>query len=103
MPDTFEEILKKIEQYTGQKIDEVIHGLHSLYFKGKRPEEVDCKVDVKTLTRYLTRAEIDLDVLGEKRAVLQIGLRTLETCYTVLRYGRDGQIDIRPYFLHRMF
>jgi len=103
VPDTFEKILKKIEQYTGQKIDEVIHGLHSQYFKGKCPEEVDCKVDVKTLTRNLIRAEKDLDVLGEKRTVLQIGLRTLETCYTVLRYGRDGQIDIRPYFLDRMF
>lgn len=103
VPDTFQEILKRIEQYPGQKIDEVIHGLHSQYFKGKRPEEVDCKVDVKTLTRYLIRAEIDLDILGEKRSVLQIGLRTLETSYTVLRYGRDGQIDIRPYFLYRVF
>ena len=103
LPDTFVKILVKIEQYPGQKIDEVMHGLHSLYFKGKRPEEVDCKVDVKTLKRYLTRAEKDLDILGEKRSMLQIGMRTLETSYTVLRYGRDGQIDIRPYFLYRMF
>ncbi len=103
VPNTFLEILRRIEQYPGQKVKEVIHGLHSQYFKGKRPEEVECKVDVKTLKRYLTRAEIDLDILGEKRSTLQLGFRTLETCYTVLRYGRDGQIDIRPYFLHRMF
>lgn len=103
VPDTFQEILRRIEQYPGQKIKDVIHGLHSQYFKGKRPEEVDCKVDVKTLKRYLTRAEKDLDILGEKRSMLQIGMRTLETSYTVLRYGRDGQIDIRPYFLYRMF
>ncbi len=103
VPDTFLEILRRIEQYPGQKVKEVIHGLHSQYFKGKRPEEVECKVDVKTLKRYLTRAEIDLDILGEKRSTLQIGFRTLETTYTVLRYGRDGQIDIRPYFLYRVF
>jgi len=103
VPDTFQEILKRIEQYPGSKIREVIHGLHSLYFKGKRPGEVECEVDVTTLKRHLARATNDLAILGEKPSMLQIGLRTLEISYKVLRYGRDGQIDIRPYFLHRIF
>ena len=103
LPQTFEQILRQIENRQTKITPEVLRVAKEYFFKGKRNHEVDSKITIRTLTNYLQRAEEELDILGNRRGPLRIAARSLDTSYAVLRYGREEGIDIRRYFKNRMF
>lgn len=102
-PPSFDRIDLQLSTRPGENTEEIRRVLRELYYKGKRPEEVDSKVSRKTLGRALTEAEAALDILRDFREDLKISLKTLEVSYTAMRYGRDAKIDIRRYFYPRIF
>ncbi len=103
LPPTYDRLDQQLSTRSGTNTGEIRRVLGELYFKGKRPDEVASNVSGKTLLRALSEAEEILDILGEFRATLRISLKSLEISYTAMRYGRDGQIDIRDYFFPRIF
>ena len=104
VPDTIEKLLREIKHGPGHRPAETERVLRAMYFQGKTPAEAGCQVSDKTLLRHLKRAEKIVDVLGPRRDnPFGISLATIKISYTVLRYGRDGNIDIRRYFRGKIF
>ncbi len=103
VPQTYDRLDRQIASRRGNSTEEIRRVLYELYYKGRRPEEVDTQVSTKTLIRALTDAEEDLNILGGLRGTLKISLKTLDISYTAMRYGREAKIDIRRYFYPRIF
>lgn len=104
VPDTTEKLLQEIKRGPGRQPAETERVLRQMYFLGKTPAEAGCQVSSKTLLRHLKRAEKIVDVLGPWRDnPFGVSLATIKISYVALRYGRDGNIDIRRYFRGKIF